>query len=191
MSTYETTQTRYDVSSKSFDVPSITPPACLLPISLPACQSSWESWISRDQELLEEPVGCSSNHYASTQAPSCSAAVSAWSVSNDKAWSILDEPQPVCSQAIITGPYCSSQISGYLKSQGIFGKQSDGVVGGERIETTSMSGNTTVETYYYTWPATSTLVPGCKTGCRSCRINGGTVQPIYWPSASSTWIDRT
>jgi hypothetical protein len=33
MSTYETTQTRYDVSSKSFDVPSVTPPACLLLIS--------------------------------------------------------------------------------------------------------------------------------------------------------------
>jgi hypothetical protein len=190
-STYETTQTVYDVSKKAFDVPSVTPPACLLPTSLPACQSSWESWISRDKKLPEEPVGCSSNLYASTQAPSCSAAVSAWSVSHEKAWSIFDEPRPLCTQAVITGPYCSSRVSGYLESQGIFGKQSDGVVGGERIETTSMRGNETIATYYYTWPATSTLVPGCTIGCQSCRINGGTVQLIYWPPASSTWIDGT
>jgi hypothetical protein len=39
------------------------------------------------------------------------------------------------------------------------------------------------------WDPSSSFAPGCTLGCQSCQINGGTVQLIYWPPASSTWIN--
>lgn len=39
------------------------------------------------------------------------------------------------------------------------------------------------------WDPSSSFAPGCTLGCQSCQIDGGTLQLIYWPPASSTWID--
>ena len=105
-------------------------------------------------------------------------------------FSVADQPSPACTQAVVTGSYCSEQISWYLSSQRFWRGQSDGVVGvGVRVTVTSTVGNETITTHEHRWPAESELIPGCTLGCQECQINGGTVQLIYWPPMSSIWID--
>lgn len=189
ISTYETLSKDYIRSTISFDVPTITTPACMLPEYVPACQSSWEAWISRDPgEAAEAPASC--DRFASVTASSCLSVLSEYDSSQSRYFSIAFQRTPACTQAVITGSYCSETISAYLHRQKFWKGQSDGVVGvGESVPITSMVGNKTITTHDLRWPSATSLVPGCTLGCQACQINGGTVQLIYWPPMSSTWID--
>jgi hypothetical protein len=189
-STYLTTSTGEIYSTSSFDIPAITTPACVLPDYVPACQSSWEAWISRDPG--EPPSLTRSCHvFDSTQPPSCVSPISKYS-SLEKIWnSIAFQSTPACKQAAITGSYCSQTISQYLNDLSNWSEQLDGVMGiGGLVPITSTMGNATITTLdHQRWPATSELVPGCTLGCQACQINGGTVQLLFWPPMSSTWIN--
>lgn len=172
-STYVTTSTDEIYSTSSFDLPAITTPACTLPDYVPACQSSWEAWISRDPGLPPS-LTRSCKAYESAQPSSCLAPLSRYSSLQDLWDSIAYQSTPACKQAAVTGSYCSETISQYLNDRSNWSEQSDGVMGiGGGMQ----------------WPATSELVPGCTLGCQACQINGGTVQLIYWPPMSSTWIN--
>jgi hypothetical protein len=129
--------------------------------------------------------------YGYIQPSSCVSPLSKYR-SLERIWnSIAYQSTPACKQATITGSYCSETISQFLLDRNNWSEQSDEVMGiGGLVPITSTMGNKTITTLDSDrWPATSELVPGCTLGCQACQINGGTVQLLYWPPMSSTWID--
>lgn len=102
---------------------------------------------------------------------------------------------PSCTQASITGAVCSTLVDSYLKDVKYYDQQTDGVVAGGMNYTTytttdtSNSRTATITSNVFFWDPSSSFAPGCTLGCHSCQINGGTVQLIYWPPASSTYIN--
>lgn len=175
-------------------------PTCTLPSYVPECQEMWEDWIYHkyaSEARPEKPVGCSSNVYKSVQAPSCSAPVASYISAEDKAISLAIRDTPTCTQASVTGEPCSTLFSsGFQRNARQWGHYTDGRVGGGFNWTTytTTTGTheddvATVTSVSYFWDPSSELAPGCTLGCQSCQVNGGTVQLIYWPPASSTWID--
>lgn len=190
ITTYETLQTSHIWSETTFDNPPITSPTCSLPAYLPACQSNWEAWISRDAgEAPSPPPSC--RQFATSTAPSCSAPLSIFKESLSSWRAIAMQESPGCTQAVITGSYCSATVSSWLRRQKSIYGQWNGVVGAAPDGTLVTVNNMTVWSHIdnHTWDATRALVPGCTVGCQSCQIQGGTVQLIYWPPASSTWVN--
>jgi hypothetical protein len=188
--TYETLQASHDYSTIFYDMPTITSPACNLPAYLPACQSSWEKWISRDafrRAVPDPPPSC--NEFDSSTASSCSAPLSIYKESLSSWRAITRQSTPACTQAVITGSYCSETISSWLRRQKTNHGQWNGIVGAAPDVIQATVNNETIRSYKYEWDSTSALVPGCTVGCQSCQINGGTVQLIYWPPASSTRVN--
>lgn len=176
----------------------ILTPACVLPTLVTECQSSWENWVSQKYEPYPEaPTECSSYKYkaVSLQPPSCQAPL----LSYDSAVSVVGEHHyqspPPCAQATVTGALCSTLVSDFLRTAKYYNQQTDGVVAGTMNYTTyittdaSNSHAATITSNIYFWDPSSSFAPGCTLGCQSCQINGGTVQLIYWPPTSSTWID--
>jgi hypothetical protein len=176
----------------------IAQPTCVLPTLVAECQSSWETWVSQKYESYPEaPTECSSYEYkaVSLQPPSCQAPLSSY----DYAVSVVGEHHyrspPPCTQATVTGTLCSTLVSDFLRTAKYYNQQTDGVVAGTMNYTTyttteaSNSHIATITSNIYFWDPSSSFAPGCTLGCQSCQINGGTVQLIYWPPASSTWID--
>lgn len=174
-------------------------PSCTLPSYVPQCQSSWEDWVyyKYASRTLTKPEGCTSNVYASSQAPSCSGPVASWQSEDDRLISLAIRPSPSCTQAAVTGSVCSTLVDAFLRNEQYYGHQSEGVVGGgmnwTTITTTTTKGTeqetATITTNNFFWDPSYAFAPGCSLGCQSCQINGGTVQLIYWPPASSTWIN--
>lgn len=101
------------------------------------------------------------------------------------------QESPGCTQAVITGSYCSETVSAWVRRQRSIYGQWNGVVGAAPDVTLVTVNDMTVPSFIdnHTWDATRALVPGCTVGCQSCQIQGGTVQLIYWPPASSTWVN--
>ena len=166
----------------------ITPPPCVLPSYVPQCQSSWTDWAVHQYSSppYDEsgPSGCSQYLYVKSVPQNCSAAVAAFS-SSDNSWiSAAIASPPSCAQASVTGSVCSGLISSWLGQQAAYNPGVGGVQGGDFNYTTLSDGSLG---RVYTWPASTTFAPGCTLGCQSCAIQGGTVQLIYWPPATSTY----
>jgi hypothetical protein len=189
VSTHSTPSTSFTWSTSFFDIPTITTPACVLPDYVPACQSSWEAWISLDA-IKAPPRPRSCILPTDVTASSCLSPLTEYSALNSRYLAIPASPE--CTQAAITGSYCSEQVSNYvdmrIKWFGQYDEETS--VGGSKPITSKMR-NETITTYMPRWPASSSLLPGCTVGCHACQIKGGTVQLIYWPPTSSTWIDGT
>jgi hypothetical protein len=102
---------------------------------------------------------------------------------------------PYCTQATVTGAICSTIVNSFVKTVKEAYPQTGGVVapGFYSVEYTSTEASNhhlvTSTSYVNFWNKSSSLAPGCTLGCHSCRINGGTVQLIYWRPESSTWIN--
>jgi hypothetical protein len=189
VSTHSTSSTSFTWSTSFFDIPTITTPTCVLPGYVPACQSSWEAWISLDaMKAPHKPVSCILP--TDVTASSCLSPLSEYRSLSSRYLAIPASPE--CTQAAITGSYCSEQVSNYvhmrIKWFGQYDEETS--VGGSKPVTYKMR-NETIITYVPRWPASSSLLPGCTVGCHACQIKGGTVQLIYWPPTSSTWIDGT
>lgn len=186
IATWTTTQT-FTGESKETIPPSatITPPPCVLPSVVPQCQSSWSNWIHHKFASMpypnDGPPGCP--EYGTTLPASCAAPLSAWS-SSVSAWTNIEfGPAPACSAAAVTGSMCSSLVSSWMSMQASFNPATDGISGGVLTWATLNS----TETQIYTWPTSKAFAPSCTLGCQSCAIQGGTVQLIYWPPATSTY----
>ena len=143
------------------------------------------------------PTDCTSDEYKSTslQAPSCRAPLSSYSsAASVKGEAVYADP-PSCAQATITGTVCSTLVDKFLDNAAIYNPKENGVVAGGWNYTTYLTTQgsekdvSTITTYVPYWNPHSTFAPGCTLGCHSCQINGGTVQLIYWPPESSTWIN--
>jgi hypothetical protein len=185
VSTYSIPSTSLTWSTSFFDIPTIPTPTCALPDYVPACQSSWEAWISFDKAPLT-PVSCIQP--TDVTASSCVSPLSEYS--SLRSLHLAIPAPPKCTQAAITGSYCSERVRNYVHMIIKWSGQYDGEtsVGGSKPVTSEMR-NETITTYMSRWPASSSLIPGCTVGCQACQIKGATVQLIYWPPASSTWID--
>ena len=185
--TWTTTQTTWE--RVGLDVrpnASLPVPSCVLPTLVPQCQSSWEGYVhyqTAREDLpfdIDGPPGCDA--FATTTIPiSCKGPISTWS-SVRSSYFANDLRIPDCSQAKIPDDYCSSTRSQFIfKAEGK-SAQSDGVPQIKWTETT-VNG---VETRAPYWPSDSTIGgPGCTLGCGSCAMQGGTVELIYWPPATT------
>jgi len=174
-------------------------PTCVLPMQVPECQSSWETWASQKFEAMPTyPTECADYTYfiaASLQPPSCQTAFSSFSHTSSIIYENRWRHPPYCTQAAVTGALCSSFADSVVSSAKEVGQITDGVVaaGYYSIEYTTIESSNnhlvTSTSYVPFWNKSSSLAPGCTLGCHSCQINGGTVQLIYWPPASSTWVN--
>lgn len=185
--TWTTTKATYDFTQMDVRPNASLPiPSCVLPTSVPECQSSWDRYITHKtarEDLpfdADGPSGC--NAFATTTIPiSCKEPISTWS--SVRSSYFANEPQiPDCSQAKVPDDYCSSTRSQYIfKAEGK-SSQLDGVPVIHWTETT-IDGT---ETRVPTWPSDTTIGgPGCTLGCGSCAMQGGTVELIYWPPATA------
>lgn len=180
--------------SRLFGNATIVKPTCVLPTHVPECQSSWENWVSQKYESIPEvPAECTSYEQrdVSLQTPSCQAPLSAASA----VCANRIRKAPPCTEASVTGAICSTLADSFVASVKDRYQQTDGVVAPDfylSTYTTTQASNsqvTTMTSIIPFWNPSARLAPGCTLGCHSCQINGGTVQLIYWPPASSTWID--
>jgi hypothetical protein len=176
----------------------IVQPTCVLPTLMPECQSNWENWVSgKFESYPPEPTACASYQYSavSLQPPSCQGPLSSYSYAASIVGQNNNRSPPPCTQATVTGAICSTLVKSYLQVAKAYNQQIDGVIAGGMnytTYTTTEAANShvaTVTSNVFFWDPSSSLAPGCTLGCNSCQINGGTVQLIYWPPASSTWID--
>jgi hypothetical protein len=175
-------------------------PACILPSRVPECQASWDAWyLGKHAEPPEEPSGCT---YAYDQAISlqpltCQAPLSSYENSLTHFQTNYWLDKPVCTQAAVTGTWCSTLVGELLSTMYTRNEAKDGVVAVDYTTTVyttteaSDSRVSTITTNSPFWNPSLRLAPGCTLGCQSCQINGGTVQLIYWPPASSTYIGGT
>jgi hypothetical protein len=85
-------------------------------------------------------------------------------------------PAPDCTQAMITGDWCTSLRSQYLKPSKFMRKDQD------------VGWVTTNNTSYF--PVSKSLAPGCTLGCQACSITGESVQLYYWPPATATLVEN-
>lgn len=173
-------------------------PTCTLPSYVPECQDEWEDWIYHkyNTKTIDKPSGCTSNVYDSSQVPSCSGPVASYRSADQKEIDLAIRSPPSCTQASVTGAPCSTLYDAFQRNANYYGHNTEGVVGGGMNWTTytTTTGNktndvATITTNTFFWDPSSTFAPGCTLGCQSCQVNGGTVQLIYWPPASSTWIN--
>ena len=87
-----------------------------------------------------------------------------------------NSPAPDCTQAMITGDWCTSLRSQYLEVTHFLGKDQN--VGWVRTD----------ESSYF--PVSMSLAPGCTLGCQDCSITGENVQLYYWPPATATLVEH-
>lgn len=186
--TWTTTQTTYDLTRMDVMPNASLPiPSCVLPTLVSQCQNSWDRYITHKtshEDLPFDPAGPSGcDAFATTMIPiSCKAPISTWASVRSSYFE--NEPQlPDCSQAKVPDDYCSSTRSQFIfKAEGK-SQQSDGVPAIKWTETT-VDGT---ETRVPFWPSDTTIGgPGCTLGCGSCAMQGGTVELIYWPPATTT-----
>jgi len=174
-------------------------PTCILPDYVPACQTSWENWVSGKHQVLPTMAEHSCMRHADKkldlQPLSCQAQISSY----NSVYATIDPrfylEGPTCAQARVTGALCSSLVDNLVRTAKSFDHLADGIVvlpqGLTEYTTTQSSKVMTLHSEVLFWNASSSVAPGCSLGCHSCQINGGTVQLIYWPPASSTWIEGT
>jgi hypothetical protein len=187
-----------DITSRLFKNITIVQPTCVLPSRVPECQSSWEGWISGIYGTFPAvPDDCVTYEYEakSRQPLSCQAPRSSYSNAGLVMDSYIGQGRPICTQASVTGALCSSLVNNFLKDAEFYSQVRDGVIAGGVNSTTYTTTDTsdnhvaTITSNYSFWDPSSSFAAGCTLGCHSCQINGGTVQLIYWPPVSSTWIN--
>lgn len=174
-------------------------PTCVLPTFVPDCQTSWDDWVSGKyaSRTYAVPTDCTSDQYKdiSLQASSCQAPLSSYSSAVSVKGAAIYADEPSCAQAAITGAVCSTLVDKWLDEIAIYNPKDNGVVAGGWNYTTYVTTQgtenkvSTITSNVPYWDPKKTFAPGCTLGCHSCQINGGTVQLIYWPPASSTWIN--
>jgi hypothetical protein len=185
--TWTTTETTSDLTLLSI-MPnmSLAVPSCVLPSLVPQCQASWERYINHmtDPEDLpfniDGPTGCDA--FATTTIPmSCQEPISTWA--SVRSSYFANEPrEPDCSQAKVPEDWCSSTRAQFIYKKEGKADQSNGV---PIIDWSSTTINGTATSVPY-WPYNSTIGgPGCTLGCGSCAMQGGTVELIYWPPATT------
>ncbi|EME77592.1 uncharacterized protein MYCFIDRAFT_179110 [Pseudocercospora fijiensis CIRAD86] len=82
-------------------------------------------------------------------------------------------PAPSCTQATVTGEYCSKEISRFLLSNSL--ARISRTFAGWTVTTLSDNSTATV------WPPDRSFAPGCTMGCQQCRITGSSVELFWWP----------
>ncbi|KXS94238.1 hypothetical protein AC578_10099 [Pseudocercospora eumusae] len=169
------TVTETITTSVSAPTKGITQPPCALPSFVPECQSSWDSYESWNWQLASGLVmpECVPRTIGTIQPnQTC---VGTWL----KYW--WDEgmskssvgPAPSCTQATITGEYCSKEISRFLLSNSL--ARISRTLAGWTV--TTMSDNSTATV----WQSDRSFAPGCTMGCQKCRITGSSVELFWWP----------
>lgn len=83
---------------------------------------------------------------------------------------------PFCTQAMITGDWCTALRSQYMETPKFIGPNEN------------VGWTTTGNTSYF--PASKTLAPGCTLGCQACSITGESVQLYYWPPTTATLVEN-
>ncbi|KAK4495867.1 hypothetical protein PRZ48_013135 [Zasmidium cellare] len=184
------TDTQYNTSTIQGLVKMPPKPTCSLPPVVPACQTSWEAFItSRLVPSPTPPPHCDINagYLANTNSvPPC--AVS-WSSVQESYYSKYESSgsiaTPLCTAASIGGPLCQSVRDQYQLDDSFRPRVSDAGAAFFFKQGTMgfYNGNTTS----WVWPTSSTMgqAPSCTLGCGRCAVTGGTVQLIYWPATST------
>ncbi|KAF7193255.1 hypothetical protein HII31_05481 [Pseudocercospora fuligena] len=169
------TVTETITTSVSAPTEGITQPPCALPSFVPECQSSWDSYESWNWQLasgLVQPECVPRTIGTIKPNQTC---VGEWL----KYW--WDQgtskssvgPAPSCTQATVTGEYCSKEISRFLLSNSL--ARISRTLAGWTV--TTMSDNSTATV----WPPDRSFAPGCTMGCQQCRITGSSVELFWWP----------
>jgi hypothetical protein len=148
-SIYPTTVTYHDYTTITRSSTALPIPKCKLPALVPECKSQWSSYIHAE----EYP------RYGDWDGPFSSHFIGA----------------PGCTQAMITGDWCTSMASFYFAPTTMYGQNTD--PGWVSTNTTSY------------FPASKTLAPGCTLGCQGCSITGESVQLLYWPPATASLVE--
>jgi hypothetical protein len=150
MTTFTDTYSFYDYITTTRSTTALPTPRCELPAAASQCNSQWSSYIYADTwKYYEELFDPSSGSFPGT---------------------------PDCTQAMITGDWCTSMASFYFARETMYGQASD--VGWKTANGTSY------------FPASKSLAPGCSLGCQACSITGETVQLYYWPPATATLVEN-
>jgi hypothetical protein len=148
--TFTETYNFYDYVTTTRSTTALPTPRCELPTAASQCNEQWSSYIYADS----------------------------WKYYDD-----FDDPNtgyfpgtPDCTQAMITGDWCTSMASFYFARETMYGQGAD--VGWKTANGTSY------------FPASKSLAPGCSLGCQACSITGETVQLYYWPPATATLVEN-
>jgi hypothetical protein len=150
MTTFTDTYSFYDYFTTTRSTTALPTPRCELPAAASQCNSQWSSYIYADTwKYYDELSDPSSGSFPGT---------------------------PDCTQAMITGDWCTSMASFYFARETMYGQASD--VGWKTANGTSY------------FPASKSLAPGCSLGCQACSITGETVQLYYWPPATATLVEN-
>ena len=150
MTTFTETYSFYDYITTTQATTALPTPRCELPTAVSQCNSQWSSYIYADTwKYYEEYLVPSSGYFPGT---------------------------PDCTQAMITGDWCTSMASFYFARSTMYGQAAD--VGWKTANGTSY------------FPASKSLAPGCSLGCQACSITGETVQLYYWPPTTATMVEN-
>ncbi|KAM0717518.1 hypothetical protein Q7P37_007370 [Cladosporium fusiforme] len=148
--TFTETFTRESLITTTQSTTQLPTPGCDLPAAASECSTQWSSYINDDDH---------------------------WHYYND-----FDDPDsayfpgtPDCTQAMITGDWCTTMASFYFARETMYGQADD--VGWKTANGTSY------------FPASKSLAPGCSLGCQQCSITGETVQLYYWPPSTATLVE--
>ncbi|KAM0720354.1 hypothetical protein Q7P37_004490 [Cladosporium fusiforme] len=181
VTTYTTTALRTDY--EWFGTPVSTWTTTNTSPKLSRCQKQWdEHWYALTGPMPydnEGPSGCDA--WATTTIPwSCHGPLSTWSSVRNSHNAAQFTPR--CTQATLEEEYCNAAREGYISKVEAQGRLSDGA---PIIDYTTQNISGTETSFPY-WPSGRTISgPGCTLGCGSCAMQGGTVELIYWPAATT------
>jgi hypothetical protein len=147
--TFTTTWTRYSRLTTTRATTALPTPGCKLPALVPECSTQWSSYINGDDWKYYNDFDNSASGYFSGT--------------------------PDCTQAQITGDWCTSMAGFYFARETMYGQDDD--VGWVSANSTSY------------FPASKSLAPGCSLGCQACSITGESVQLYYWPPSTATLVE--
>jgi hypothetical protein len=149
MTTYTVTRSGYSYFTTTRSTTTLPTPRCELPALVPECSTQWSSYINADGWKFYNTFDNSASGYFSGT--------------------------PDCTQAMITGDWCTSMASFYFALETMYGQGND--VGWITANSTSY------------FPASQSLAPGCSLGCQACSITGESVQLYYWPPSTATLVE--
>jgi hypothetical protein len=147
--TFTTTWSGYSHFTTTRATTALPTPGCKLPALVPECSAQWSSYINGDDWKYYDDFDNSASGYFSGT--------------------------PDCTQAQITGDWCTSMAGFYFARETMYGQDND--VGWVSANSTSY------------FPASKSLAPGCSLGCQACSITGESVQLYYWPPATATLVE--
>lgn len=154
LSDYHTTFTEtwsfYDYITTTRSPSALPTPSCELPTTVSDCNKQWSSYIySSGWKYWDELYTDIPGSFPGT---------------------------PDCTQARVTGDWCTSMMGYYFARETMYGQADD------------VGWKTTDGTRYF--PASKSLAPGCSLGCQACSITGESVQLLYWPPSTATLVEN-